>query len=228
MKLTTHIRRRRAGFSLVEILCVIGIIASLAGLLFPVYQRSRLAAKGKVCLSNVRSVGLSALMYCADFDDRFPYATDDLSKTFSFLHGDDAEEVRKMPLFSDVLLTYTGSRDVFRSPLDTGTSIMENGGSHYVRRPTLYQAVGSSFYYSVSAGMKLSGSSEFLSYFPIFQSAGGHWQCACAEMVHGETSPASDPYKAANYRYSISFGDGHAKTLSFMEWDELSRSGPDR
>jgi prepilin-type N-terminal cleavage/methylation domain-containing protein len=44
--------KRRLGFSLVELLVVISIIAVLAALLFPVFQKAKSSAQAGVCLSN--------------------------------------------------------------------------------------------------------------------------------------------------------------------------------
>ncbi|MEI7986263.1 MAG: type II secretion system protein [Armatimonadota bacterium] len=216
-------RKRCVGFSLVEILCVIGIMIALMGMLFPVFASAKRSAKAVQCLSNVRSIGLADLIYCGDNDDRFPYSSDDWSKTFSALHGADADLVKNLPLYSDTLAPYVKSKSIFESPLDSGMAVTDFGGMVYRRTPSLFKSVGSSYLYFVPAGLKLSGSSEFLSKLPLFMSAGGHWQCSCSAMVYGETSPLSDPDKAG-YKYSISFGDGHAKRLSYAQWDTLTRS----
>lgn len=59
-------------FTLIELLVVIAIIAILAAILFPVFAQAKLAAKKAVDLSNVKQIGLSALMYSTDSDDYFP------------------------------------------------------------------------------------------------------------------------------------------------------------
>lgn len=213
------------GFTLLETLCVVAIVATLAALLFPVFASVRLGAKTTESMSNVRSVGIALLIYQGDHDDRFPWATDDFSRTFSWLHGADANLVKTLPLYSDVLRPYTKSREVFRSPVDTGTTLMENGGLPYLRQPSLYVATGSSYEYTVSAGLRLSGSMPGLSRFPLLRSGAGHWLCGCEEMPKGQFSPHADPEMTRAFRYSIAFGDGHAATLSYIQWYDLGAPG---
>jgi prepilin-type N-terminal cleavage/methylation domain-containing protein len=63
---------RRSGFTLIELLVVIAIIAILAAILFPVFARARAKAMQNTCLSNVKEISLSLLMYASDFDNYLP------------------------------------------------------------------------------------------------------------------------------------------------------------
>ncbi len=58
--------RRRAAFTLVELLVVIGIVAVLIGLLLPALAVARTQARTTQCLSNLRQLGLSAQRYAAE------------------------------------------------------------------------------------------------------------------------------------------------------------------
>ena len=61
-------RNRRAGFTLVEILVVLGIIAVLIGILLPVISRSREQARTLVCASNLRQLYQAEVLYCNMFN----------------------------------------------------------------------------------------------------------------------------------------------------------------
>ena len=61
----------RRGFSLIELLVVISIIAILSAVLFPVFVTARSAAYQMVVVSNARQLSESALMYASDADETF-------------------------------------------------------------------------------------------------------------------------------------------------------------
>jgi len=91
----------RRGFTLIELLVVIAIIAILAAILFPVFAKARERAKASSCLSNLKQVGTSSIMYMNDYEDMLvPYA------------------VFGQARYTKLLEPYTKSLEIFTCPSD--------------------------------------------------------------------------------------------------------------
>ena len=71
---------KRTGVTLVELLIVVAIVALLTALLFPVFSHARSHTYQATCGSNLKQIGLAAMLYAQDYDGRvFPslrYADD--------------------------------------------------------------------------------------------------------------------------------------------------------
>ncbi|MCS7224145.1 MAG: DUF1559 domain-containing protein [Armatimonadetes bacterium] len=65
---------KQQGFTLVELLVVIGIIAILASILFPVFSRAREKARQAACLSNLRQQGMAVSLYVQDYEAYPPFS----------------------------------------------------------------------------------------------------------------------------------------------------------
>jgi prepilin-type N-terminal cleavage/methylation domain-containing protein/prepilin-type processing-associated H-X9-DG protein len=67
-----HRSASRHGFTLVELLVVMGVLAVQAAILMPALARVRTSARGVGCLGNLRQWGLATQAYAADHEDFLP------------------------------------------------------------------------------------------------------------------------------------------------------------
>ena len=72
MKKRTRSSIHGAGFTLVELLVVIGIIATLIALLFPVLSGARKRSQETVCTSNLHQISVAIKLYMSDYDEKRP------------------------------------------------------------------------------------------------------------------------------------------------------------
>ena len=68
----------KRGFTLVELLVVIAVIALLAGMLLPALNAAREKGRGTSCLGNLKQIATANLMYAGDNEEySVPYSVTD-------------------------------------------------------------------------------------------------------------------------------------------------------
>jgi prepilin-type N-terminal cleavage/methylation domain-containing protein/prepilin-type processing-associated H-X9-DG protein len=70
---SVSLKKGALGFTLVELMVVIVVIAIMAALLLPALNRTKEQAKGTACRSNMKQLSLAFIMYSEDNDDTLPW-----------------------------------------------------------------------------------------------------------------------------------------------------------
>ena len=83
-KLAYNRSEHNGGFTLVELLVVISVIALLLSILMPSLQKARMLAIRVTCASNARQTSLAMMAYGADNDDRPPGARYNFAMDYTY------------------------------------------------------------------------------------------------------------------------------------------------
>jgi prepilin-type N-terminal cleavage/methylation domain-containing protein len=100
--------RRRRGFTLVELLVVIALMAILTSILFPVFSQARETARQTTCASNLRQLGQGFLLYAQEYDDRWP----------GIWNGEWNIRAGLQLNWGAAIFPYVGSRRLYKCPSD--------------------------------------------------------------------------------------------------------------
>jgi prepilin-type N-terminal cleavage/methylation domain-containing protein/prepilin-type processing-associated H-X9-DG protein len=108
----SHRRPRRGGFTLVELLVVIGIIALLIAILLPALSKARKQGQWAVCMSNMRQIGQAMLLYANENRSYLPRPASGANGAYP----DDFINWLQPPTYSGV--TYPFDDSVLGPPLN--------------------------------------------------------------------------------------------------------------
>lgn len=127
--------RARRGFTLVELLAVIGIIAVLLAIAIPVTSRVIEGGHAAACLGHLRQLGTGLNAYLAEHDATMPT-----------MMGGRASLAEEVPVIDTVLAPYLSGKAVFACPSDRKFAA----------------ASGTSYYWNVALNDQRLGGLNFL------------------------------------------------------------------
>jgi prepilin-type N-terminal cleavage/methylation domain-containing protein/prepilin-type processing-associated H-X9-DG protein len=239
-------KQQRRGFSILELLIVIAIIAILSAILLPVFEQAKNKARYLSCFANHKQLGSAVMMYTQDYDGKFP-----MTANFS---------ATPKTLWTQSLFPYLKNKGVFRcTQAKTDTFLKQSSptslyADSWENRNHASIGMNAQFSFDKAGklGFKKAAEMRFIDspaifvmladtvHVPMYPSdrsktnnyRGGYTfdVCPTASKVSippiipsGETRRGNIPSYAVSLRHQrscpITFADGHVKSLRMDDFD---------
>ena len=241
-------QRSNRGFTLVELLVVIGIIALLIGILLPTLSRARQAAASVACLSNMRQLGQASMFFVNDhnqwtvksWENSGPFADPDTHGGPPVVKRSSSAEMWQWQPFQwgwdSVLYTYTETKDVFRCPGDPTSQLRGEfnnslpvghphipNGAEWDDLPASYRQNTSNnswIPYSFKV-TKLTDATQSIAFFETNEDVPTHHAVTIFPDPNANLHPKY-PFNAASFRHGSDSTDGNIKDPDFYNKRKLN------
>lgn len=210
--------RGLGGFTLVELLVVIGIIALLISILLPSLNKARTSADRIKCLSNQRQIVLAILEYTTDYKGSLPYS-------YSGINASSSEYMYRATAFGNPInsasdngwlgLGILYSRHFLKSPLTLYCPVQPNPSDTYPNAWTSNVTKTAGYMYRV-----------FNQAVPPYITNDENTKIATLKLgkFHGRIALISEmfwdwPHRTRPYGINAAFSDGSATWLQMSDYD---------
>ena len=238
---TSSFTNARRAFTLIELLVVIAIIAILAAILFPVFAQAREKARQASCLSNNKQIGMAAIQYVQDYDEKWA------SQANADMSVGDGQLVQEAggPGYNyyNRLYAYTKNKQIWLCPSN------QPNGTLRVAPPNMgYHMNGAVF---IPAGLSDAAIAAPANLFimresgrgfvfnraylrPIPANPPGKPNPSCDDVINYEKGNPTINKMPHNGGFNLAFADGHAKwyksgnTLNLAHFPEDEDKSPER
>jgi len=204
---------KRRAFTLLEIVVVIGIIALLAAILFPIFSRVREKGRSASCSENLHQIGLAVAVYAQDYDGKFPLGGDPIDLNSNAWDGADGgkwtpivQTLKPLPI---VMSPYVKESGTWRCPSDVGFD-HTNGAVFLVNTyPSCAEKWGTSYFYNTRLALmgKIIGGLQAYDDFTPYDTYGPDQISVFYDAV-GDWHGGDDDQR----RYNVLMADGHVKS----------------
>lgn len=224
------------GFTLIELLVVIAIIAILAAILFPVFARARENARRASCLSNLKQIGLSMMMYVQDYDEHLTALN--LSNTGVVLPDGSTHTTE---LWFQMLYPYMKNIQIMNCPSES--TVVWTSGSYTGLVPYGYNYTIPTWVCSSNCGVNMGTAGQAGASLASIEDTSGtimitdsKYYAVAAEKAAGRTDTDADGSACISPSYPVNkcaaarhlgtvgtlFVDGHVKA---MQWQAILGNG---
>ncbi|MBM3477288.1 MAG: DUF1559 domain-containing protein [Armatimonadetes bacterium] len=200
---------RKSGFTLIELLVVIAIIAILAAILFPVFARAREKARQTSCLSNLKQIGLGAIMYKNDYDEvniyfcYRPVATG-VQLVDDWIGGQPTVGPLGNYSWSIAVMPYVKNSQLFVCPSDRPAMTRNTGCTSY--QTMRWTSYGMQFGYVTAGGGRWTPAPDSnvnnTNCIMFNDGCGRHYNCP-GHTMHGTCAATAGWADPVNYSYEI-------------------------